>query len=173
VTKKTIPRRDATAPTDPNALVPHATVLALAPQVLHSQAEASVRALLAEGESANTVRSYASAFRYWAAWFRLRYRTGLTLPLPIVVTTRTPDEFIPVLNRLQGPRGAGLGRANGNLRASRSPPTARGDHGGGNGLLVTRGAAGTVTDLIGRAVPDAYGSVGAALQTAHYCHFPP
>jgi integrase len=55
---------------------------ALDPEVLHAQAEASVRALLAEGESANTVRSYASALRYWAAWFRLRYRTALALPVP-------------------------------------------------------------------------------------------
>jgi hypothetical protein len=97
VTKKTIPRRGATAPTDPNALVPHATVLALDPQVLHTQAEASVRALLAEGESANTVRSYASAFRYWAAWFRLRYRTGLTLPLPVPgARTANADKGDPV-----------------------------------------------------------------------------
>jgi integrase len=63
-------------------LVPHATVLALDPAVLHSQAEDSVRALLKEGESANTVRSYASALRYWAAWFRLRYRTALAPPVP-------------------------------------------------------------------------------------------
>jgi integrase len=86
MTKLTKRRYRPTAPKDPNALVPHVTVLALDPQVLHTQAEASVRALLAEGESANTVRSYASAFRYWAAWFRLRYRTGLTLPLPVPVT---------------------------------------------------------------------------------------
>lgn len=76
------PRR-ATASKDPNALVLHATVLALDPEVLHSQAESSVRALLKEGESANTVRSYASALRYWAAWFRLRYRAALTLPVPV------------------------------------------------------------------------------------------
>ncbi len=68
---------------DPNALVLHATVLALDPEVLHTQAEDSVRALLAEGESANTVRSYAGALRYWAAWFRLRYRTAFALPLPV------------------------------------------------------------------------------------------
>lgn len=68
---------------DPNALVPHETVRTLDPQVLHTQAEASVRALLKEGESANTVRSYASALRYWAAWFRLRYRSALTLPVPV------------------------------------------------------------------------------------------
>jgi hypothetical protein len=46
-------------------------------------AEASVRALLKEGESLNTKRSYAAALRYWAAWFRLRYRTALALPLPV------------------------------------------------------------------------------------------
>lgn len=68
---------------DPNALILHASVLALDPEVLHTQAEASVRALLQEGESANTVRSYASALRYWAAWFRLRYRAALALPVPV------------------------------------------------------------------------------------------
>jgi integrase len=68
---------------DPNALVLHATVLALDPEVLHTQAERSVRALLKEGESANTVRSYASALRYWTAWFRLRYRGALALPVPV------------------------------------------------------------------------------------------
>lgn len=51
----------------PNGLIAHETVLALDPEVLHTQAEASVRALLKEGESANTARSYASALRYWAA----------------------------------------------------------------------------------------------------------
>jgi integrase len=80
----TKPRHRATArPRDPNALVPHATVLALNPEVLHEQAESSVRALLKEGESPNTVRSYAGALRYWAAWFRLRYRAALALPVPV------------------------------------------------------------------------------------------
>jgi hypothetical protein len=83
----TKPRRRATGAAhrnrDPNALVLHATVLALEPDVLHGQAEASVRALLKEGESANTRRSYAGALRYWAAWFRLRYRIALTLPVPV------------------------------------------------------------------------------------------
>jgi len=78
-------RRRATAPQDVNALVLHETVLALSPEVLHTQAEGSVRALLKEGESANTVRSYASALRYLSAWFRLRYRTALALPLPVPV----------------------------------------------------------------------------------------
>ncbi|MFO1503067.1 MAG: site-specific integrase [Steroidobacteraceae bacterium] len=69
--------------TDPNALVPRTTVLARDPDTLHAQAEASVRALLQEGESANTQRSYAAALRYWAAWFRLRYRQPLILPVPV------------------------------------------------------------------------------------------
>ena len=69
--------------TDPNALVPRTTVLALDPEALHTQAEASVRALLIEGESANTRRSYATALRYWSAWFRLRYREKLALPVPV------------------------------------------------------------------------------------------
>jgi len=60
-------------------------VAALNPHVLHAQAEASVRALYQAGESANTARSYASALRYWAAWFRLRYRADLALPVPIPV----------------------------------------------------------------------------------------
>jgi integrase len=68
---------------DLNALVPRTTVLALDPERLHSQAEASVRALLKEGESANTQRSYATALRYWSAWFRLRYRQAMSLPVPI------------------------------------------------------------------------------------------
>ncbi len=45
--------------------------------------ESSARAvadLIAEGQSANTLRSYRAAMRYWAAWFRLRY--GVTLQLP-------------------------------------------------------------------------------------------
>ncbi len=78
------PKRPLTrARPDPNALVPHETVRVLDPERLHAQAEASVRALLKEGESANTVRSYASALRYWAAWFRLRYRSALALPVPV------------------------------------------------------------------------------------------
>lgn len=68
---------------DPNALIPHAAVVTLDPAVLHAQADASVRALLKEGESVNTQRSYATALRYWAAWFRLRYRATLLLPVPV------------------------------------------------------------------------------------------
>jgi integrase len=69
--------------TDPGALSLYTGVAALNPEALHAQAEESVRALYQEGQSANTQRSYASALRYWAAWFRLRYRASLTLPVPV------------------------------------------------------------------------------------------
>lgn len=44
-----------------------------------AQAEA---ALLRQGESENTLRSYRSALRYWAAWYALRYRRPIALPVP-------------------------------------------------------------------------------------------
>ncbi len=87
--------RRKTAFRDPNALVPHASVLTLDPAVLHAQAEDSVRTLLAEGESANTVRSYASALRYWAAWFRLRYREPIALPVPVPAVLQFPVDHVP------------------------------------------------------------------------------
>jgi site-specific recombinase XerD len=71
--------------TDPRALSLYTGVAALNPETLHAQAEASVRALYQEGQSANTQRSYASALKYWAAWFRLRYRAPLSLPVPVPV----------------------------------------------------------------------------------------
>ena len=71
--------------TDPGVLSLYTGVPALNPDVLHEQAEAAVRALHREGSSANTARSYASALRYWAAWFRLRYRAALALPVPVPV----------------------------------------------------------------------------------------
>jgi integrase len=54
----------------------------LRPEILAEQAAAAVRELVAEAASANTTRSYASALRYWAAWFQGRYGRGLTLPVP-------------------------------------------------------------------------------------------
>jgi integrase len=78
-------RKHARSATDPTALSLYTGVAALNPDVLHAQAEESVRALLQEGQSANTARSYASALRYWAAWFRLRYRAAIALPVPVPV----------------------------------------------------------------------------------------
>jgi len=54
----------------------------LDPHRLGSLAAEAVAALLAEGESPNTVRSYQGALRYWAAWFALRYGRPIALPVP-------------------------------------------------------------------------------------------
>lgn len=54
----------------------------LRPEQLAASAAAAVREILAEAASANTTRSYASALRYWAAWFQGRYGAALTLPVP-------------------------------------------------------------------------------------------
>lgn len=56
-------------------------VAALAPEALGPLAEEAVSALLREGEAQNTQASYRGALRYWAAWFALRYRQPLTLPV--------------------------------------------------------------------------------------------
>ena len=66
-------RRRASVRRNPHALV------------LHAQAQTSVAALLKESESANTLRSYASALRYWAAWFPAALPAALALPVPVPV----------------------------------------------------------------------------------------
>ncbi len=58
-------------------------VVALDPVALARVTEDAVNALLAEGESENTVRSYQAALRYWAAWFWLRYAQSIELPVPV------------------------------------------------------------------------------------------
>ncbi len=64
----------ATAPIEP-----------LDPARLTPLATDAIDALLAEGESANTVRSYQGALRYWSAWFSLRYGRAIALPVPVPV----------------------------------------------------------------------------------------
>lgn len=54
---------------------------ALDPDALGDMAANAEQALLAEGESANTLRSYRGALRYWQAWFALRYRRPIALPV--------------------------------------------------------------------------------------------
>lgn len=63
----------------------YSEIPALTPDVLHEQAHESVRALLLEGQSANTNRAYAGALRYWVAWFLLRYRRPIALPVAVPV----------------------------------------------------------------------------------------
>ena len=59
--------------------------VALDPAALDAAAEAAEHALLRQGHSDNTARSYRSALRYWAAWFQLRY--GRVLTPPVAATT--------------------------------------------------------------------------------------
>jgi integrase len=92
------PKRASVA-TAKSALSLYTGVPALNPHVLHAQAESSVRALYQAGESANTARSYAGALRYWAAWFRLRYRADLPLPVPVPVVLQFVVDHV---ERLEG-----------------------------------------------------------------------
>lgn len=57
-------------------------------QQLSATAEGAARALLRQGEAANTVRSYGSAMRYWCAWYAARYGGALTLPVPAPVVVQ-------------------------------------------------------------------------------------
>lgn len=81
------PRSRKPTPAGPVApLRRHTSVPALDPSTLSAETEAAVRAFLRQGESANTRRSYQSALKYWAAWYRLRYWRAFTLPVdPAVV----------------------------------------------------------------------------------------
>jgi integrase len=53
----------------------------LNPAQLGSMAQEAEAALLRQGESENTLRSYRSALRYWAAWYALRYHRSIALPV--------------------------------------------------------------------------------------------
>lgn len=54
---------------------------ALRPTELSDVTQRAVEDLLREGESQNTLVSYRSALRYWAAWYGLRY--GVMVELPV------------------------------------------------------------------------------------------
>lgn len=56
---------------------------ALEPESLDAWAIAAEAALLRQGESDNTQRSYRSALRYWSAWHTLRYQRPIALPVPV------------------------------------------------------------------------------------------
>ena len=47
-----------------------------------------MREILEEAASANTTRSYASALRYWAAWFQGRYGKPIELPMPEIAAVQ-------------------------------------------------------------------------------------
>src|SRR5437868_2867569 len=56
-------------------------VPALLPTELSDVTRRAVDELLREGESRNTMNSYRSALRYWAAWYGIRYGGQIQLPV--------------------------------------------------------------------------------------------
>ena len=75
----------------------------LDPAVLDAASVRAAEEFVADGTPANTARSYASALRYWAAWYALRYGQPLGGgPLPVTVATQF------VLDHLQRQTKAGL-----------------------------------------------------------------
>jgi len=65
-----------------NELLPSVGPLpTLLPDELAARAADAVREILAEAASANTTRSYASALRYWGAWYQGRYGVAIGLPV--------------------------------------------------------------------------------------------
>ena len=57
------------------------SVPALQPADLSDVTQHAVDELLREGESKNTLASYRSALRYWAAWYGIRYGQQIELPV--------------------------------------------------------------------------------------------
>lgn len=72
----------------PAILAPLTSTPVLLPDALTQSAENAVREILEEAASANTTRSYASALRYWAAWFQGRYGQPIQLPVPGVAVVQ-------------------------------------------------------------------------------------
>ena len=71
-----------------NSLMPLTTIPDLLPDQLAASAQDAIREILEEAASANTTRSYASALRYWAAWFQGRYGRTIELPVPEVAAVQ-------------------------------------------------------------------------------------
>ena len=70
------------------AVTPLDAVPTLDPAVLDTAGVRAAEEFVVAGTPANTARSYASALRYWAAWYALRYgQTFGSGPLPVAVAT--------------------------------------------------------------------------------------
>ena len=88
----------------------------LDPAVLTETADRAARALLRQGESANTRMSYGSAMRYWAAWYAARYGGALSTPVPVPVViqfivdhaSRTSDDGNTLVSELPADVDAAL-----------------------------------------------------------------
>lgn len=64
-------------------------VAVLDPAILDAASQRAAEEFVADGTPANTARSYASALRYWAAWYALRYAKTLgDEPLSVAVVSQ-------------------------------------------------------------------------------------
>ena len=92
----------------PVTLIPAPGALAdlppLDPAHLGAMAAEAEAALLRQGESDNTLRSYRTALRYWAAWYALRFRQPIALPVSEAVVI----QFIVDHAERQAADGSGL-----------------------------------------------------------------
>lgn len=73
------------------------------PEVLSQEAEDAVRALVKAGDSDNTMRSYRSALHYWSAWYALRFRRPLGLPVPAPAVLQFVVDHAPAGEGESGP----------------------------------------------------------------------
>lgn len=89
--------------TDPSLPAPRPHPLVDPARLAEGAAEA-IREILAAGASANTVRSYRGAMRYWAAWYLGRYGRPIALPAPAAVVLQF------VVDHLARPRADGTWR---------------------------------------------------------------
>ncbi|MDB5970095.1 MAG: integrase [Hydrocarboniphaga sp.] len=79
--------RKVVKPQKPSAISPALTSTPLSATELGAQARKAAEEILLAGQAENTLKSYRSALRYWAAWIQARYGMPLTLPVsvPVVV----------------------------------------------------------------------------------------
>lgn len=101
---------------------------ALDPQKVSVATEDAVRALMRQGESANTQASYGAALRYWGAWYHCRYGQALELPLPVpVVLQFIADHALRVAdgaNAAMAETAAGEGQPGPDLAEAEKTPVA-------------------------------------------------
>lgn len=95
------PQTTSPALLERNQLAAHG---ALDPKTVSAATEDAVRALMRQGESANTQASYGAALRYWGAWYHCRYGQALELPLPVpVVLQFVADHALRVADGMNAP----------------------------------------------------------------------
>ncbi len=88
ITKPAFGRHGELAKSSPPNPLAHPLRRFLAPGALDDAATRAVKAFHHEGDSAHTRRSYAQAYRYWGAWYALRYGQELALPVPAPVVVQ-------------------------------------------------------------------------------------